>query len=135
VRRPAGITFVIIMDADERALPATDQSALDRLERFGGPKLLREMIALFVADAPRRIVLASDAAARGDLGGLEQALHSLKSSAAQLGALRMQRICERGELLAQGGSLDGAVVALDALQVEWVNVREWLEQARHEESV
>lgn len=122
------------MDADERALPATDQSALDRLERFGGPKFLNEMVRLFLADAPRRIAIAADAATRRDVEAMEQALHSLKSSAAQLGALRMQRICERGERMAQGGSLDGAVAAFGELEVEWVNVHDWLHKARHEES-
>ena len=35
-------------------LPAVDPEALTRLERFGGAKLLREMIGLFLEIAPER---------------------------------------------------------------------------------
>ena len=35
-------------------LPATDPDALTRLERFGGIKLLDEMIALFLVNARER---------------------------------------------------------------------------------
>jgi hypothetical protein len=40
-------------------LPATDPDALTRLERFGGVKLLDEMIALFLLNARERITAAA----------------------------------------------------------------------------
>lgn len=115
-------------------LPATDSSALDRLKRFGGNKLLGEMIALFLVAAPERIESARAAMVRGDASAVELALHSLKSSCAQLGALRMQRLSAEGEHRARGGSLDGMQELIQELEQEHARVREWLTTAREEES-
>jgi HPt (histidine-containing phosphotransfer) domain-containing protein len=111
-------------------LPATDASALDRLRRFGGVKLLDEMIALFLVAAPERIEEARAAVVRGDVDGAERALHSLKSSAAQLGAMQLQRLSERGEHRARTGTLDGLVPLTQELQQELTRVRDWLTSAR-----
>jgi HPt (histidine-containing phosphotransfer) domain-containing protein len=113
-------------------LPATDPSALDRLRRFGGGKLLGEMIALFLVAAPERIEAARAAAARVDAEGAERALHSLKSSSAQLGALRMQRLCERGEHRVRAGSLDGLTELAEELDQEFARVKAWLTRARED---
>jgi two-component system sensor histidine kinase/response regulator len=116
-------------------LPATDPAALDRLKRFGGGKLLGEMIALFLAAAPERIAAARTASTGGDAAAAELALHSLKSSSAQLGAMRMQRLSEEGEHRARGGSLDGLSQLTDELEEELERVREWLTRARDEDTV
>ena len=113
-------------------LPSTDAAALDRLRRFGGGKLLGEMIALFLAAAPARIATARAALDRGDAIGVELALHSLKSSSAQLGALRMQRLSEEGELRARDGGLETLPRVLAELDQEHARVREWLIRARDE---
>lgn len=112
--------------------PATDGAALDRLKRFGGAKLLGEMIRLFLAAAPERIATARTALGRGNAHDVELALHSLKSSAAQLGALRMQRLSERGELEARAGTLASLPGVLEELDEEHARVREWLIRARDE---
>lgn len=107
-------------------LPATDNAALERLSRFGGGKLLSEMIALFLASAPERIAAARDGVDRRDAPAAELALHSLKSSSAQLGALRMQRLSEQGEQLARAGNVDIVGFLVSDLEAELENVRSWL---------
>jgi two-component system, sensor histidine kinase and response regulator len=114
-------------------LPATDPAALDRLRRFGGRTLLGKMIDLFLIAAPERIDAAARAEAAGDAEGVEQALHSLKSSSAQLGAVRMHRLSEQGEHRARAGSLEGVAQLMWALDEELARVREWLTSARDEE--
>jgi HPt (histidine-containing phosphotransfer) domain-containing protein len=116
----------------ESALPDTDPAALDRLKRFGGGKLLGEMIALFLVAAPERIGTARSAAAQGDAESAERALHSLKSSAAQLGALRLQRLSELGEHQVRAGSLDGVGELATELGEELSRVEAWLIRARDE---
>jgi HPt (histidine-containing phosphotransfer) domain-containing protein len=111
-------------------LPATDVAALDRLRRFGGGSLLDKMIELFLVAAPERIEAASRALAAGDVEGVERALHSLKSSSAQLGAVRMQRLSAQGEHQARAGSLDEMAQLTSALNEELARVREWLLRAR-----
>jgi HPt (histidine-containing phosphotransfer) domain-containing protein len=114
--------------------PATDARALDRLKRFGGDKLLGEMIALFLSISPERVATARQAHAAGDAPTLERSLHSLKGSAAQLGALRLQRLSGEGERLARLGTLSGVPILMQELDEELARVREWLVKARDEGS-
>lgn len=110
--------------------PVTDAAALERLHRFGGDKLLREMVALFLQAAPERIAAARTATERGDPAHVELALHSLKASSAQMGAVRMQRLSEEGERLAREGALEGIGTLLCELEQAFVGVREWLTAVR-----
>jgi len=116
-------------------LLALDPEALDRLKRFGGGKLLREMIALFLVAAPERLAAARAGVDAANASEMEMALHSLKSSSAQLGALRMQRLSEKGELLARSGSADLTDVVrvlVKDLEEEFVRVRAWLTKTSEE---
>ena len=118
-----------VVHADE---PVFDAAALERLKRFGGDTLLGKMIALFLEAAPARIEAARAALARSAVADVELALHSLKSSSAQLGAMRMQRLSAQGEQQARTGSLDGLRALTDELDQELARVREWLITARDE---
>ena len=115
-------------------VPENDASSLERLKRFGGGKLLGEMIALFLSTAVERIAAARQGVDASDPKAAEAALHSLKSSSAQLGAVQMQRLSERGERLANSGSLDGLDHIIRDLETEFPRVREWLERARNAEA-
>ena len=115
------------------SLPTTDDASLERLKRFGGGKLLSEMIALFCSAAPERISAARTGVSAGDAHATEQAMHSLKSSSAQLGALRMQRLCEQAEMLARGGSVDQVGALVHELVLAFPRVQSWLERARQPE--
>jgi len=84
-----------------------DQTALDRLRDFGGDKLLRGMIELFVKNAPDKATAARTALDAGDAPALKAALHGLKSSAGQLGASTVHAACAAGEEMAARGDLAG----------------------------
>lgn len=112
---------------EQRAL---DPDALARLERFGGKKLLHEMIALFLDNAPERLAAVEAGVMSGDLLGAENALHSLKSSSAQLGALRLSRICAEGESIAHSGNLSGIAEIVGAGRAELAEVEDWLHGIR-----
>jgi HPt (histidine-containing phosphotransfer) domain-containing protein len=110
-------------------LPATDPTALERLHRFGGATLLRRMVELFLIAAPERIAAARAAEADGDVDAAERALHSLRSSSAQLGANRLRQLCEQGEVRARQGSLEGLGRLTSELDDELTRVRAWLTTA------
>lgn len=95
---------------DGNAAGTIDPAAIAMLERVGGRTLLLKMVALFLEDAPRRLARAQSSAATGDAYGVAQACHALKSSAGQLGALRLRDACEQAEILAE--SRQGDFVAL-----------------------
>jgi HPt (histidine-containing phosphotransfer) domain-containing protein len=122
----------IVGGAEE--LPSTDAASLERLKRFGGGKLLSEMISLFIAAAPERIAAARAGLEAKDANATEMALHSLKSSSAQLGAMKMQRLSEAGERLAHAGSLDGLESIVQDLESEFPRIQQWLEHNRSAET-
>jgi HPt (histidine-containing phosphotransfer) domain-containing protein len=117
---------------DTIQLPETDREALTRLERFGGIKLLHEMIALFLESAPGRLSTAQRGLDNGDPSLVEAALHSLKSSSAQLGAPQLSRLCEQGESAAHHGRLDGLESLLHQCRGELGRVERWLASVRAE---
>jgi HPt (histidine-containing phosphotransfer) domain-containing protein len=112
--------------------PATDPEALTRLERFGGPKLLDEMIALFLENARERLAAALAGLDDHDAAAVEDAMHALKSSSAQLGALRLSRLCQEAETVAGGGTLTGIRGLLGQCRDELARVRSWLAGERAE---
>ena len=85
--------------------PLVDDAAIERLRSFGGQKLLNGMIELFVKNAPSRAADAREALDCGDAAALRSALHALKSSAGQLGAITVHQACIAGEELASRGEL------------------------------
>ncbi|MDQ2667492.1 MAG: Hpt domain-containing protein [Gemmatimonadota bacterium] len=115
-------------------LPSTDEASLERLKRFGGGKLLSEMISLFLAAAPERIGAARAGLNAKDANATEMALHSLKSSSAQLGAMKMQRLSEAGERIAHSGTLDGVESIVQDLESEFPRIQQWLERNRSAET-
>ena len=118
----------------DTSFPATDPTSLDRLKRFGGGKLLNEMIALYLSAAPERIGAAKAGLEVHDANAIEMALHSLKSSSAQLGAMQMQRLSERGERLAKAATLEDVAGIVQDIEEEFPRVQTWLERARNVET-
>ncbi|HSC32267.1 MAG TPA: Hpt domain-containing protein [Gemmatimonadaceae bacterium] len=103
--------------------------ALERLRRFGGDALLRDMIDLFLEHAPKRIAASRVAFAANDLAPLRLAVHSLVSSCAQLGAEQMRRLSAEAEqaVATNPGALPGL---LEALEREFAIVEPLLVSAR-----
>ena len=103
-----------------------DVDALKRLERFGGPKLRAEIMSLFLQEAPSRIAAARAAVARGNVEDVRSVGHMLKSSAGQMGAVGMQKICEQLETSDPSQDLSRMLTDLDDALVRYTA---WLENA------
>ncbi|HEV2180007.1 MAG TPA: Hpt domain-containing protein [Gemmatimonadaceae bacterium] len=115
--------------------PSADASAveldraLERLRRFGGDALLRDMIDLFLEHAPKRIAASRQALAANDLAPVRLSVHSLVSSCAQLGAEQMRRLSAEAEQAVANNP--GALAALlEALEREFGVVQPLLVAAR-----
>lgn len=77
-----------------------DMKVIESLRELGGdddPGLVTELIALFLADAPKRLVEIESGLATGDTKLLERAAHTLKSSAANVGAAALSKLCREIE--------------------------------------
>ncbi len=80
-------------------------AALQRLEDWGGPSLSKEIVRLFLENGPARVDQIRGAMDGEDLDVPERGAHSLKSSAANVGAQLLQEIASELEAAASGGDL------------------------------
>ena len=114
--------------ADGDAL-AERRAALERLRRFGGERLLRDMTAIFVEELGERVTAARAAVARSDPDGLEKAAHALRSSCGQFGAGAAARLSAEIESQAAGGAPPSSLAgAVERLARECDAYRAWLER-------
>ena len=93
-----------------------EQSALDRLKEWGGDKLLAQMIHLFLENAPGRMTQIRTGISGDDVKESEKGAHSLKSSAANLGASHLRTIAADMERVAAGGDTAAAAALLPSLE-------------------
>ncbi len=98
------------------SLPLLDPGAFVRLREWGGDELLGKMVALYLKNAPGRLEEIRAGVAEGDGSRIEQGAHSLKSSSGNLGAVRLQRLCQQMEDAGEDGRLDDAQALLPELE-------------------
>ena len=90
--------------------PVVEPAAVDRLRRLGGAQLVRQMLDLYLVQGPKRILTLLEGADAGDADSVERAAHTLKSSAGNVGALRLQQTAEGLEAAAGAGIVDHVMV-------------------------
>ena len=118
MRAPAGDAARL---SEEGPLDLKALEVIRGLQREGQPDLLDKVIGLYLRDAPGLLAAMRDAALKGDAEALRRAAHSLKSSSANVGAVRLCDACKALELAARAGELDQvdpqlAVIASDFAQ-------------------
>lgn len=97
-----------------------DPQAQARLQEWGGPKLVQEMIKLFLANAPQRMdQVRKGVVEGGEMKEAERGAHSLKSSAANVGAVTVSKLAAEMENLATEGNVAGLKDALPKLEAAY----------------
>jgi HPt (histidine-containing phosphotransfer) domain-containing protein len=84
-----------------------DPAAHERLLEWGGSELLNAMVGLFLEHAGERMERISSGLEAAEASAVEHGAHSLKSSAANVGAERVRSLAQEVENLASRGDLDG----------------------------
>jgi CheY-like chemotaxis protein len=102
--------------------PADAPPALDRqsaLQRFDGDEeLFAEVVAMFLADAPRALDELRGAVAAGDAATVHRAAHGLKGAAGYVGGTATVGAAAALEHLTEGGDRSAAPAALERLARE-----------------
>ena len=108
---------------------ALDQPTIDSLlDSLGGDaEFMTELIDTYVADAPAQLDGLRAGLAAEDADALVRPAHTLKSSSASLGALRLAERCRQLEASAKSGSLDGAAASIAGIEAEVGRVVDALE--------
>ena len=112
-----------------------DLRVIAEFRQVGGPgdsDFVMMLIDGFIVEAGEQLALAKDACARLDGVALKAAAHSLRGSAATMGARRLGALCSQMESHA-AGALDVKVAPalMDDIDREHTKVRDALEAERH----
>ena len=112
---PAAVSRPPVAAHDD--LPLVDTA---KLREFGitgeaGRAMLRELGNLFAVETPELIERIGDGIDGGGPRAVEAAAHKLRGSALQMAASRIAALAEGLEMLAKGGSLDGADALLERI--------------------
>lgn len=98
-------------------LPAMvlDPQALERLRELdpgGQSKLLARVVDAFATAASRLVPQINKALEAGDLAAIHHVAHTLKSSSASIGAIKLSRLCAAIEDLSRASRSEGLPAAI-----------------------
>jgi HPt (histidine-containing phosphotransfer) domain-containing protein len=123
----------------EPDVPIVDVRILAELIATTGDDIgfVRELVETYLADTPAQVDAISAAVEADDAAGLVRPAHTLKSSSATVGAMRLSSVARDLEMAGRSGRLDPAARAsLDAARSEWKAAADafaaWLERASAE---
>ena len=118
---------------------AIDPVAIDLIrdmERRGSARLLERLVVAYVSTAGKLVEKAASAMKSGDIGALQHAAHTLKSSSANLGAVELSRRFAELERYARDDDLQSARDEWNGTRLEYERaVRELTEIAAADEAV
>jgi signal transduction histidine kinase/CheY-like chemotaxis protein/HPt (histidine-containing phosphotransfer) domain-containing protein len=113
----------------EREAPAPlDASVLDSLralQREDAPSVVERVVAAYLEHGPTQLAEAREALERRDHATLRRAAHTLKSSSANVGALRLSSLCRELEARAREAMPEDDD-PVSPIEVEFTRVREAL---------
>jgi signal transduction histidine kinase/HPt (histidine-containing phosphotransfer) domain-containing protein len=101
------------------SLPGFDSTVLTQLLQDYSADDVKELIAVFLGDAPLQINRMRSALAEGDIAALGRAVHSIKAVPAMLGAIRFAESCVELEQLVKASALDAVPQQLAILEEQF----------------
>ena len=114
------------MNAPDPINPA----AIERLFKLGGQKFTLDMIDLFGSYGAKKLAEARSAWQAGSLKALAEAAHPLKSSAGNVGAVRVQELAAQVEASALASDATLAGVQLAVLEHAFAEAELFLESEK-----
>jgi len=111
-------------------LPLIDPGVLRNIAALARPALLDSMIELYLQHSPALIAAIEQAAARGQADALQVALHTFKSSTANLGGMRLATLMKECEGLVREGGIAKAAPAVQRIRREYQDFCSALMQER-----
>ena len=112
-------------EGGEFSCDVIDKSVLDslrELQEAGDPDIVAEVGGLFIHHSPEKVEAIMKSAANGDARVLQMAAHSLKSSSAYVGAMRLSELSRELEMMGRSQVMDGAEEKAERLNREYKQV-------------
>ena len=104
-----------------------DPAAIERLRKLGGDKFAAEMIGLFFSYGGKKMDEARQAQQAGNMADVASAAHPLKSSAGNVGALRVQSLAALVEQSAKAGNSEAVAAQMKEFEKAYAEAKALLE--------
>jgi two-component system, sensor histidine kinase and response regulator len=114
---------------EELHATALDQKILENirsLQKDGEPSLMDKIITIYLQTTPKLLQDLREAVAASDAQAMRKAAHSLKSSSANVGAMKLSDIFKDVEVIGRTGSIQGAAALLKEIESEFQQVEKSL---------
>ena len=119
---------IIAAMSEEFEGAAALEARLAWLEEMGGAEFVDEIVVLFRESVPDTLRAARAARDEGDVAAVGAAAHSIKSSAANLGAMALAESSALCEEAVRSGDGDAAIALLDQMEKQSEEVMRELER-------
>jgi two-component system, sensor histidine kinase and response regulator len=129
------LALQLLPDTERREgsrLPLIDAGVLRNIAALARPALLDSMIELYLKHSPPLITAIERAVMSGQAEPLQEALHTFKSSTANLGGLRLATLTKDCEILVREGGVAKAAPTVQRLRREYQDFCSALMQERSE---
>ena len=113
-------------------LQVIDPQALERLKEWGGDKLAGQMVRLFLKNSGVRMDQIRNGVAQEDAVEAERGAHSLKSSAANVGAEALRALATQIESASLDQDLDALKATLPEMEAAYAAAISELESIEKE---
>jgi HPt (histidine-containing phosphotransfer) domain-containing protein len=117
-------------------VPIVDEAVLNEVMAATGSdaEFVQELIETYLADTPAQLEAMTAAVEADDATALVRPAHTLKSSSATVGAMRLSSVARELEMAGRSGTLEPATGAiLDSARREWQAAADafadWLKRA------
>jgi CheY-like chemotaxis protein/HPt (histidine-containing phosphotransfer) domain-containing protein len=117
---PAGLRDA---EVDSSVLDAQALERLRELDPNGENRLMERVVSAFESSVGRLMPQLQDALNSSELGGIRHVAHTLKSSSASIGAMKLSRMCSDVESRARHEQSEGMTERIAQLQAEVEIVR------------
>jgi histidine phosphotransfer protein HptB len=107
--------------------PIVDDRVLTELTESTGGDIgfVRELVETYIADTPAQLEAMTSAVEADDADALVRPAHTLKSSSATVGAMRLSSVARELEMAGRAGGLEATVPGrLDEARAEWTAVEQ-----------
>jgi CheY-like chemotaxis protein len=115
----------------EEEQPEFDNQVLEnyrQIQRPDQPDIINRLITIYQKSSLTLLAEIDSAVQASDDKRLWHAAHSLKSSSANLGALKLARLCEELEMQGRAGRLEQAAELAASVRHEYERTETWLDQ-------
>jgi HPt (histidine-containing phosphotransfer) domain-containing protein len=120
----------------EADVPVLDEQVLREVLESTGDDIgfVRELVETYLADSPAQLDAMTSAIEADDAAALVRPSHTLKSSSATVGAMRLSAVARELEMAGRAGTLeDSARANLEVALAEWKAAADafatWLDRA------